>query len=148
MDTRYSKAEWRPLGPITDAAFIGVPRIMILHTMSGFLWGTDSFFRQNGYGGTESHFGIGGQHDPTGNDGKVLQWQAINRKADAQFDGNAYATSVETSDGNKGTIPWSSNQLKAIIELGTWWCKETGNPARLVQHPDEKGFGYHSQFDS
>jgi hypothetical protein len=114
--------------------------------MSGYLMGTDATFRVNGYGGTESHFGIGGNFDRPDLDGAVLQWQSIDRQADAQFAGNAYATSVETSDGAKDGVPWSSKQVEAIIQLGVWWCKQTGNPAKLITSIDGHGFGYHAQF--
>jgi hypothetical protein len=114
--------------------------------MSGYLMGTDAFFRVNGYGGTESHFGVGGAYDRNDLDGTVIQWQSIDRQADAQFAGNAYATSVETSDGAHDGVAWSPKQLESIIRLGVWWCQQTGNPARLITAPDQKGFGYHSQF--
>lgn len=146
MENRYSKAAWRPLGNSMDEPEIGTPRVFIIHTMSGYLMGTDAFFRANGYGGTESHFGIGGNYDRPDLDGAVIQWQLLNRQADAQFAGNAYATSVETSDGAKINVRWSAKQMESIIQLGVWWCKQTGRPARLVNSPDESGFGYHSQF--
>jgi hypothetical protein len=148
METRYSKAAWRPLGTPTDEPSIGTPRVFIIHTMSGYLMGTDAYFRANGYGGTESHFGIGGNYDRPDLDGAVIQWQLLDRQADAQFAGNAYATSVETSDGAKINVRWSAKQMEAIIQLGVWWCKQTGNPAVLVKSPNGKGFGYHSQFPS
>ena len=148
METRYSKAAWRPLGDPKDEPVIGTPRVFIIHTMSGYLMGTDAYFRANGYGGTESHFGIGGNYDRPDLDGAVIQWQLLNRQADAQFAGNAYATSVETSDGAKINVRWSPKQMESIITLGVWWCKQTGRPARLVNSPEESGFGYHSQFSA
>lgn len=146
MEVRYPKAAWRPLGNTNDEPSIGVPRVFIIHTMSGYLMGTDATFRVNGYGGTESHFGIGGNYDRPDLDGAVLQWQLTNRQADAQFGGNAYATSVETSDGAHDNVRWSPKQAEAIISLGVWWCKQTGNPAKLVTSIDGHGFGYHAQF--
>lgn len=146
METKYSKAQWRPLGATNDEPVIGTPRVFIIHTMSGYLMGTDATFRVNGYGGTESHFGIGGAYDRSDLDGAVIQWQLLNRQADAQFAGNAYATSVETSDGAHDGVAWSPKQAEAIIQLGVWWCKQTGNPAKLVTSIDGHGFGYHAQF--
>jgi hypothetical protein len=140
----YPGAAKKPLGPQTEPG-IGVPRILIFHTMSGYLAGTDAMFRANGYTGTESHFGVGGSWDK-GMDGAVWQWQDLSHGADAQFAGNAYATSVETSDGAHDDVPWTPKQIEALIDLGVWWCQQTGNPARLVASPDEHGFGYHAQF--
>ncbi len=144
MQTIYPKAEWKPLGPQAEPK-IGIPRILLFHTMSGFLAGTDSMFRAGGYTGTESHFGVGGSWDKD-LDGVVWQWQDLSHGADAQFAGNAYATSVETSDGAHDGVPWTPKQIAALIDLATWWCQQTGNPARLVVTPDEHGFGYHAQF--
>jgi hypothetical protein len=138
-------AEHRPLGPQTEPN-IGVPRIFLVHTMVGFLRGTDSMFRQAGFSGTESTFGVGGDRDPAGLDGAIWQWQDLAHSADAQFAGNAYATSVETSDGGHPNTRWSPKQAESLVRLGVWWCKATGNPARLVTSPDGRGFGWHAQF--
>lgn len=135
----------KPLGAQTQRV-IGKPRIFLIHTMSGYLRGTDSMFREGGYSGTESHFGIGGEYDPPDLDGAIWQWTPLERSADAQFDGNAYATSVETSDGTHSR-GWNPKQMDAIIRLGVWWCQQTGNPARIVESPDQAGFGWHAQFN-
>ncbi|MGI8333494.1 hypothetical protein ACRYCC_26375 [Actinomadura scrupuli] len=140
-------AEKRPLGAQSEPS-IGKPRIFVIHTMSGYLRGTDSMFRQSGYGGTESHFGVGGQYDPAGLDGAIWQWQDLTHSADAQFSGNAYATSVETSDGARNGVRWSPKQAEAIVRLGVWWCQQTGHPARIVSSPSQAGFGWHAQFPS
>ncbi len=144
MQLWYPGAAKKPLGPQTQPG-IGVPRILIFHTMSGYLAGTDSMFRAGGYTGTESHFGVGGSWDKD-LDGVVWQWQDLSHGADAQFAGNAYATSVETSDGAHDGVPWTPKQITALTDLATWWCQQTGNPARLVVTPDEHGFGFHAQF--
>lgn len=145
MQTRYPAAVWRPLGLQTEPR-IGVPRVLIFHTMVGNLAGTDQMFRGGGYAGTESHFGVGGPWEPGALDGVVWQWQGIDRQADAQGDGNAYATSVETADGGDPDRPWTPDQVEALVRLGVWWCQQTGHPARLVDLPTQAGFGYHSQF--
>ena len=145
METRYSGATWRPLGTQTEP-LIGTPRVLIFHTMVGGLLGTDSMFRRNEYTGTESHFGVGGPADGPSLDGDVWQWQSIDRQADAQNAGNAYATSVETSDGGDPNRPWSARQLQALTKLGAWWCRQTGARPRLVESVLEVGFGYHCQF--
>lgn len=145
MQTLYPSAQYRPLGSQTQS-YIGKPRILIAHTMVGTLPGTDSFFRQGGYTGTEAHFGVGGPWEGSQYDGQVYQWQVLDYSADAQYAGNAYATSVETSDGGNPGNPWSAKQLQALIALGVWWCQQTGAPARLVASPSQSGFGYHEQF--
>lgn len=66
---RYPGASWRPLANNWSAQ----PRmarhdLVVLHTMVGSLTSTDSYFRNDGYGGPESHFGVG-------HDGTVYQWQ-------------------------------------------------------------------------
>lgn len=144
MDLWCDFAERRPLGALTEPV-IGTPRVFIAHTMIGFLRGTDAMFRSGGYSGTESTFGVGGSWDG-GLDGAVWQWGPLNRQADAQFDGNGYATSVETSDGGKTGVRWSDKQAEAIVKLGVWWCQQTGHPARLVTSTSQAGFGYHAQF--
>ena len=82
MLTRYPAAEWRPLGEQTEPGI--TPRILIVHTMVGYLRSTDTMFRKQGYTGTESHFGVGGPWDSSDLDGAVWQWQSIDRQADAQ----------------------------------------------------------------
>lgn len=144
MQTRYPAAAWRGLGRQTEPV-IGTPRLLVFHTMVGNLLGTDSMFRRAGYEGTESHFGVGGPADGTFH-GAVWQWQSLDRQADAQAAGNAYATSVETADGGNPDLPWSDRQLAALVDLTVWWCQQTGAPARLVKGFGERGIGYHSQF--
>jgi hypothetical protein len=142
---RIPWAQWRPLGPITDEPSI-VPTVLIFHTMDGYLRGTEETFKQSGFHGTESTWGLGGPWDGS-LDGVLWQWQDTHRQADAQFEGNAYANSVETSDGKAYTHPWSSKQIAALIRLTVDWCKLTGNPCKLVTEPHEKGLGYHAQFE-
>jgi len=144
METIYPGAKWRPLSA-ASAPGIGVPRVLIFHTMVGYLAGTDSMFRVGGYSGTESQFGVGGVNDGV-NDGVIWQWEHISQMADAQFDGNRYATSVETSDGGHPERPWSPKQLAALVNLSYWWCRQTGHPAVMVTSTSGAGFGYHSQF--
>lgn len=145
MEQRYPHAAWKPLGTQSEP-LIGTPRVFIVHTMVGFLKGTDTMFRKSGYTGTESTFGVGGPWDGDALDGAVWQWQALGRQADAQGAGNAYATSVETSDGGHPERPWSEPQVRSLIVLGAWWARQTGAPAELVKSTDGKGFGYHRQF--
>ncbi len=88
MSVRWG--DWRPLGPQTQSR-MSRHDIICLHTMVGTLVGTDSYFRQSGYGGTESHWGVGG-------DGRVFQWQDTDYVAEANLNGNHHVLSVETAD--------------------------------------------------
>lgn len=144
MQVRYPGASWRPLGAQTEPRI--TPRILVFHTMVGYLRGTDSLFRRQGYTGTESHFGVGGPWDGSALDGAVWQWQSIDYQADAQNAGNAYATSIETSDGGEPLRGWSAKQLNALVGIGVWWCTQTSAPARLVSSTAQSGIGYHAQF--
>lgn len=136
---------WRPLGPETEPAI--TPTVLIFHTMVGYLKSTENMFKVNGYQGVESTFGLGGPWDGAEFDGALWQWQDIYHQADAQFAGNAYANSVETSDGGNATRPWSDKQVDTLIKLVVWWCTTTKNPCKLVAHPTDKGLGYHRQFE-
>lgn len=141
---RITWAKWRPLGPITDEPPIK-PTVLIFHTMIGFLAGTEAWFKRGGFKGTESTFGVGGPADGS-RDGELWQWQDMHRMADAQYAGNAYANSVETSDGTHPNHPWSSKQLETLVRLTVDWCRMTGNPCRVVTAPNQRGLGWHSQF--
>lgn len=144
MQTIYPGALWRPLSDKQTETLIK-PRLLIWHTMVGYLKSTESMFRKDGYFGTESTFGIGGKYDgPL--DGVVYQWQRLDYSADAQFDANAFATSIENSDGGHWTEPFTDKQAEAHIKLGVWWCQQTGNPAVKADAWNGVGFGYHAMF--
>jgi hypothetical protein len=145
MQAIYPKAQFRPLSNVQTEPNIGVPRVLIWHTMIGFLMGTEQMFRQGGYQGTESTFGLGGSWDGA-RDGVLFQWQLLTREADAQFGANPFATSIECSDGGHAGVPFTAKQVEASIELGVWWCEQTGNPAEPAQSWNGRGFGYHSMF--
>lgn len=150
MQLWYPGAEERPLSwPVTEPK-IGTPRILVFHTMVGYLKPTEDMFKRSGYDGTESHWGLGGpwDKDSKGNDrdGVLWQWTPINRQADAQHDGNAYCNSIETSDGGNPNRPWTPAMIRTMVNLCVWWCAQTGNPPQLVDRLSGKGFGYHRQF--
>lgn len=140
----YPGAVLKLLGPQTEPLIH--PRILVFHTMVGYLKSTDALFRTNGYSGVESSFGVGGPWDGVGLDGAVWQWQFTDRQADAQAAGNAFCDSVETSDGGDPDRPWSQKQQKSLIDLTVWWCRQTGSPCRLVTSETDHGIGYHRQF--
>lgn len=142
---RYPGAQWRPLGRQTEPR-LTKKNIVVLHTMVGSLGGTDSYFRQGGYDGVESHFGVG-------HDGTVYQWQDTNYQADAQGDGNDNCISIETADVGTGFPKWSGSnvpawtdaQVDALVDLVAWLCDTHDIPKRLI--PDSgagrRGIGYH-----
>jgi hypothetical protein len=139
---RLDWAVWKPLGPQTEPPIN--PEVLIYHVIVGSLAAADSVFRSQGYTGDESTFGIGGPLDGS-LDGVVWQWQDTRRQADAQFAGNAYANSAETS--GFPNHPWSSKQLSSCVRLGADFCH--AHPDRkphLVNRSGPLGdgaFGYH-----
>lgn len=147
MATLYPGATYKPLGVQTQP-LLKNPTAIILHTMGGYLNGTDATFRNNGYTGDESHFGIGGPADGTNLDGIIWQWQDLDYTADAQYSGNQYGISIETSDGTNRLQPWSERQLAAIESLLIWLCQKYSLPAKLMTKETDKGIGYHQQFES
>jgi len=139
-------AKWRPLGNPTEEPSIGIPRLLIWHTMVGYLKSTERMFLRNGFGGTESTFGLGGKWDGLELDGMLYQWQRLDRQADAQWDANVFGNSIECSDGGNPDNPLTPKQIEKSIILGVLWCKETGNPAVEASAWNGRGFGYHSLF--
>lgn len=118
--------------------------VAIVHTMVGYLNGTDSSFR-NPNNGLESHLGIGGFYDGEELDGAIYQWMMINERADANYNGNPYAFSIETSDGTRYLERWTVPQAESLSQCLAAWCLRYKRPARLVErsHSSEKGIGHH-----
>lgn len=118
--------------------------------MVGNLTGTDSMFHQNGWGGTESHFGIGGPWGD-GKDGVVYQWGDTAYRADANLDGNHHVISIETGDNAPAHAsdikPWTEKQLDAIVDVVAWACQKHDIPAVLIPDtkPGRRGIGFHQQ---
>ena len=124
------------------------PRMLIIHTMGGFLRGTDAHFR-NPSVKVEAHFGIGGPEDPEGLDGVIWQWVDTSRQADANVDANAFAISIETSDGNRKPVPaWSPKQIDSLVRLIDKLCSLHSIPKRVVGDPHDPvgGLGWHTMF--
>src|SRR5690606_31424977 len=109
-----------------------------------------SYFRQGGYSGTESHFGVG-------YDGEILQWQDDNYTADANLQGNDDCISIETADRGTGfpnwntsgdnVPPWTSAQITAIAKIIAKVAPRHGIPIVLISktYDSTKGIGYHRQ---
>lgn len=149
--TLYPKAQWRPLGP-EQPSRMSAHNLVILHTMVGSLAGTDAMFHAGGYGGTESHFGVG-------YDGTTYQWTDLECRADANLDANSHAISIETADwgegpfgkwdtGNPALVPaWTDQQVEALAQIVAWCCQRWSIPCELVpdSKPGRRGVGYHRQ---
>jgi peptidoglycan hydrolase-like protein with peptidoglycan-binding domain len=144
MQALYDRAAWRPLSDVNPEPVI-VPRLLIWHTMVGTLRGTEAYFRRQGYSGVESTFGLGGAADES-LDGRLWQWQRLDREADAQYHGNPLATSIECSDGGDPDRPLSDLQLDTSIRLGVDWCRLTGIAPKVATAWNGQGFGYHRMF--
>lgn len=144
----YPSATYRPLERTQRQPKMTRHDIVCLHTMVGNLTGTDGMFHRNGWGGTESHFGIGGKW-ADGRDGEVIQWQDTTFTADANLDGNHRVLSIETGDNAPRTPaeipPWTDRQLDSIVKLVAWLCRTYDIPAVLIpdSKPGRRGIGYH-----
>lgn len=153
MATKIAGTTYRPLGSQTEPKMTAHD-IICLHTMVGYLTSTDAMFKQNGYSGTESHFGIGGiwGSDRDKNlDGVVYQWQDLEYTADANLDGNWHVVSIETADNApkaaKDLAAWTPKQCAAIIKLVASLCKKYNIPAVLIADTKRgrRGIAYHRQ---
>lgn len=149
--TKYSGAAWRPLGVQTQPR-MSRHDIVCVHTMVGYLTSTEAMFRKRGYGGTESHFGVGGKWgSDDGKDGVVYQWQDTDFTADANLDGNHRIISIETADNAPhdadDLAPWTDRQCEAIARIIAWACKLYNIPVLLVpdSKPGRRGIAYHRQ---
>lgn len=136
----YPGAVARPVAaPSNDPAI--TPRVAILHVDAGnasTLYGLFTRNQTNG-SGIEAHFFVK-------KDGTVEQYRSIYRQADANYQANDFAVSIETQGYGAGE--WNAAQLKAIKALLLWLHSEAGIP--LVKCPkwDGAGVGYHVQFGS
>jgi hypothetical protein len=147
-----SLSAWRPLSNVQTEPRIK-PRLLIYHTMVGYLKSTENYFKHvngEGYSGTESTWGVGGSWDGDALDGVAWQWQGLLYSADANFDpANNFASSIETSDGGiwkPSTPAWTPKQVKKLTEIGTWWCRVTGIDPVIARSYDGHGIGYHALF--
>lgn len=154
MVTKIAGTHWRPLSSEQSQLKIERHDIICLHTMVGFLTSTDAMFKKDGFGGVESHFGVGGiwGGDKAADlDGVVYQWQDTEFRADANLGGNHRVISIETADNApkaaKDIEEWTPKQVTAIIRLVAELCRKYDIPATLV--PDSKstrrGIAFHRQ---
>lgn len=149
MANRYPGANYRILGPQTQAR-MKAHDIICLHTMVGTLYGTDTMFKSQGFGGNESHFG-------TGYDGECYQWQDLDFTADANLNGNYRVISIENADMGTGFPKWDTNkddvpyftdaQVNRLADLIAWLCTQYDIPCELIPDtkPGRRGVAYHRQ---
>jgi hypothetical protein len=148
-----SLAVWDPLGG-TPEPLMGAHNGIVVHTMAGSFAGTDNYFHQNGWSGTESTVGVAGS-------GFCKQWVPWNRQADANLDGNECADYGESfppsSTASDESPPLTDAQVAKIIDLcvywcrpeshaacpSTWACRTRGIPARYIATSCEYGIGVH-----
>lgn len=120
------------------------PRIITVHTMVGYLNGTESYFK--GSGRPYSHFGIGGN-------GEIRQWQDLRYRAASDYQGNPYSISIECEDHGLQFPKWSGSnvpafskaQVESLIVLLSWLCARFGIPSEAIRSscPDQRGIGWH-----
>lgn len=164
---KYPDMRWRPLGQQGEPSMTAHD-LIIVHTMVGYLYSTDVMFRQGGYDGTESHYGIGGPWGADASrdlDGVVYGWQDLGHGADANLEANRVAISIETADNAPARAadirPWSPRQAESLARLiawlcsvethagcpTSWTCHANGIPLALVpdSKPGRRGVAYHRQ---
>lgn len=153
-----SLAIWDPLGGTQEPVMTGHDGVCV-HTMAGSFVGTDAYFHQDGWQGTESTVGVAGS-------GFCKQWVPWNRQADANLEGNSRWLSIECADkgegfplgelGNDGP-PLTAAQIDRIVALCRYWCSveahrncptswtchREGIPRRFVTSSCERGVGVH-----
>jgi hypothetical protein len=153
-----SLAVWDPLGGTQEPVMTGHDGVCV-HTMAGTFVGTDGYFHQDGWQGTESTVGVAGS-------GFCKQWVPWNRQADANLEGNRRWLSIECADkgegfpagehGNDGP-PLTAAQIDRIVALCRYWCSveahrncptgwtchREGIPRRFVNSSCERGIGVH-----
>jgi len=115
-----------------------IPRIIVIHTMAGFIEGAEARFKSTGL---EAHFGFA-------LDGRLWQWRDTDWQADAQGEGNGYCISLEFEDAGDCMRPFSSSQVANFDRVCRVLMAHYNIPARLVRATSERGFGYHRQFHS
>jgi hypothetical protein len=128
MVKRCPHAIWDPLGEQTQPR-MSAHDIVCLHTMVGYGTGTRAMFKKNGYGGTESTYGVCGiwGSDETVNiEGRAYQWQDRAYTADANLKGNPRVISIETAD-NAPALPdnivkLTPKMVDAVVNIIAWEC--------------------------
>jgi hypothetical protein len=119
------------------------PRAVILHTAVDAPGPTslhDYFAR--GDVTAESHFFVC-------LDGAIEQYLDTQVRADANKIANQFAVSIETEDdGRPDQLPWSVDQIEALVALVDWCCRTHGIPRQRIGSPTGEGIGWHSMWNA
>ena len=133
---RMPGTTWQPL-PENQTAGTIRPTQVILHTVVGSGNPYGYFATQSNL---ESHFWVsltGGIH----------QFMDCTRQADANYEANVRAISVETADnGDPDHYPWQPPQIKAILDIIRWVHATYGVPIVRCPAWDAPGVGYHTMW--
>lgn len=136
----YPKAVVKLLSPENSTEPVIRPRKVVFHSAVSSADSLAGYFGRQDVN-VESHFYV--RHD-----GTVEQMMNTERQADAQFDANVDAVSIETEDGgHPDSTPWNPAQVAALVELTAWLCRTHGIPAVKCPTASGSGIGYHSQFE-
>lgn len=135
----YPRAERLELQPESRDQPTIVPTQFIVHSIAA-PWDEERIYEYwRDSTNLESHFGLDF-------DGSLGQFLSTTTKADANFQANARAVSIETASNTKHTDPWTDAQVEQLIRLGLWLHQQHGIPLRICRSWDDPGFGYHSLF--
>ncbi len=136
---RYPAALWLPLPENSTEPAITATQI-ILHTAACRCGDSlrDEFDRKGN--DLEAHFFVR-------TTGVVEQYVDTSRQADANYQANVRAISVETQDDGDSTKPWSPAQLDALVALIIWAVRNhPGVKAVVCPAWDKPGIGHHTLF--
>lgn len=84
----------------------------------------------------ESHYAIR-------KDGLVVQLVSENMRAEANYQANVRAISIETDSDLNALEPWTDAQVATLIELIADICERHTIPAKLTPAWDQPGLGWH-----
>lgn len=145
MAARCPFAVWKPLPEATSQPVMAEVRGLIYHTPVGTMRGTWDYFARTSVG-VESTFLMGCPLCGEDLDGVVWQIMDVDRRADANVQGNRFFGSIEMCDHGDPSRPLSPRQLAAAVELGLWYRERFGTPGRLCPSPLMAGFGWHAMW--
>jgi hypothetical protein len=135
---RYPMARWRPLPENSTQPRIR-PTQIILHSAVSDGRSLYPYFGLPSVK-VESHFYVQ-------EDGGVEQYLDTLVRADANYQANPRAISIETWDGgNPDRTPWNSAQLATLADLVRWCASVHDIPLRRCPSWTSSGVGYHSLF--
>lgn len=136
--TRIKGAEWRPIKenstepPITATQLIFHSAV----TKADSLWG---YFQRNDVM-VESHLYVDER-------GTIEQYIDLDRQADANYQANVRAISVETWDNrDPNHIPWNDAQMKALVDIALQVHRLKRVPLIMAPAWDKPGMGGHTRF--